>query len=221
MKIIYNKFDKKEIAKLPQVTFPGRIIVIISQGEVSRAVDYLLSSDILGIDTETRPIFHKGVTHKVALLQVSTRTVCFLFRLNDIGLTPELIRLLENKTVPMVGLSLGDDLRALHKRADFEPGRFVDLQNMVGQLGIEDLSLQKLYANIFGQKISKRQRLSNWEADSLTPKQKAYAATDAWTCINLYDEISRLIATGDYKLIKVPEPLPVPEAAEASKLTEE
>jgi ribonuclease D len=67
------------------------------------------------------------------------------------------------------------------------------------------MSLQKLYANFFGQRISKRERLSNWEADVLKDKQKAYAATDAWTCILLYEELMRLEQTGDYELIKITE----------------
>lgn len=208
-KIIYNKFDKHAITSLPQVKFPGKIVVILSAGETEKAVDYLLSSDILGIDTETRPAFRKGESHKVALLQVSNRNVCFLFRLNHTDMTPAIIRLLENTKVPMVGLSLHDDMLSLHKRANFVPGNFIDLQNMVGQLNIEDLSLQKLYANIFNQKISKRQRLTNWEADVLDEKQKVYAAIDAWACINLYEEMCRLRETGDYEFVKVEDPEPV------------
>lgn len=204
-KIIYNKFDKHFITALPQVRFPGKIIVILSEGETEKAVDYLLSSDILGVDTETRPSFKKGDIHKVSLLQVSNRSVCFLFRLNHIGMTPALLRLLENTKVPMVGLSLHDDMLSLHKRAEFEPGNFIDLQNIVGDIGIEDLSLQKLYANIFHQKISKRQRLTNWEADLLNDKQKMYAAIDAWACINLYEEICRLKETGGFELVNCEE----------------
>lgn len=206
-KIIYNKFDKKAITGMPTVVFPGRIITIISPSETQKAVDYLLSKDVLGVDTETRPSFRKGDKFKVSLLQVSSRDTCFLFRLNRTGLTPAMIKLLENTDVPMIGLSWHDDLLALHKRVEFKPGYFIDLQDIVGELGIEDLALQKLYANLFHQKISKRQRLSNWEADVLSDKQKQYAATDAWTCINLYEEILRLKRTGDYELVKVPEPV--------------
>ena len=205
-KLLYNKFDKKQIAQLPRVTFGGRIVVVLSEHEAEKAVSYLLSCDILGVDTETRPSFKKGRMHEVALLQVSSRDVCFLFRLNLIGLTPAIIRLLEDTTVPKVGLSLHDDMFMLHRRAAFVPGWFVDLQNVVQQVGIEDLSLQKLYANIFGQRIVKRQQLSNWEADVLDEKQKAYAATDAWTCIMLYEEIQRLIETREYDLQIVTSP---------------
>jgi len=200
-KIIYNKFDKKSIAQLPTVTFPGKTVVVMGESEAEKAVHFLLSQDILGVDTETRPSFKKGETHMVSLLQVSTSDVCFLFRLNHIGITPAILRLLENKVVPMVGLSLHDDMLSLHKRVAFTPGFFIDLQDLVGELGIEDLSLQKLYANLFHQKISKRQRLTNWDSDVLNDKQKAYAALDAWACINLYKEILRLKQSGDYELV--------------------
>lgn len=205
MKTIFNKFDKKKINTLPQALFPGKIVVVQSEAEAEKAVDHLLSADILGVDTETRPTFKKGPMRKVALLQVATKDVCFLFRLNFIGMPAAVIRLLSNTDVPMIGLSWHDDICQLHRRSDFTPGLFIDIQNMVGRIGIEDLSLQKLYANLFAQKISKRQRLTNWEADVLTPQQKAYAATDAWCCINLYSEIMRLEATHDYQLEIVPE----------------
>ena len=202
-KTIYNKYDKEDIPKLPSVGFTGKIIVVMTANEAKKAVDYLLSQDVLGVDTETRPSFRKGENYQVSLLQVSSREICFLFRLNLMGMPPAVIRLLENKEVPMVGLSWHDDLTMLRRRANFEPGRFIDIQDMVGDLGIVDLSLQKLYANLFHQRISKRQRLSNWNADVLNDKQKLYAATDAWACIKLYDEIRRLRESGDYELVIV------------------
>lgn len=202
-KTIYNKYNKGEISHLPSVNFTGRIVVVISAAEAEKAVDYLLSQDILGVDTETRPSFRKGENYQVSLLQVSSREVCFLFRLNLIGMPSAVIRLLENQKVPMIGLSLRDDLSSLHRRAEFNPGHFIDIQDLVGDLGVKDMSLQKLYANFFHQRISKRQRLTNWNADNLNEKQKMYAATDAWACINLYDEIRRLQESGDYELVVV------------------
>lgn len=204
-KTIYSKFDKAAINTLPLVKYPGKITVVLNEYEAERAVDYLLSCDILGVDTETRPAFRRGQNHKVALLQVSTRDHCFLFRLNHLGLPDSLLRLLGNTMVPMIGLSWHDDLMSLHRRKPFEPGWFIDIQDIIGNLGIEDKSLQKLYANLFGEKVSKRQRLTNWEADILSDKQKEYAAIDAWACINLYEEIMRLMSSGDYELIKVRE----------------
>ena len=204
-KTIYHKYDKQRIADLPRVLFEGRIVVILTESEAQKAVDYLLSQPILGVDTETRPSFKKGRANKVALLQVASHEVCFLFRLNQLGISPAVKRLLEDKSVPKIGLSWHDDLNMLHKSGEFETGYFIDLQNHVREIGVEDLSLQKLYANFFGQKISKRERLTNWEADILNDKQKQYAATDAWACIMLYEELMRLEETGDYELIKTVE----------------
>lgn len=199
-KIIYNKYDKTKIGTLPRVSFEGRIVTVITEKEAEKAVNYLMSQQILGIDTETRPSFKKGHVNEVALLQVSSHDVCILFRLNMIGMPAAVIRLLEDTTVPKIGLSLRDDLMMLGRRAAFSRGNFIDLQNHVEEIGVEDMSLQKLYANFFGQRISKRERLSNWEAEILKDKQKIYAATDAWACIMLYEELMRLKQTGDYEL---------------------
>ena len=201
-KIIYNHINKNWISKYPIVKFSGRIVVVLNAQEADKAVSFLLSQPLLGIDTETRPSFKKGKQNNVALLQVSTPEVFLLFRLNIIGMTDSIIRLLENKDVVKVGVSLNDDLRLLHKNGEFEPGSFIDLQNCINNIGIEDKSLQKLYANLFHKRITKGQQLSNWEADILTESQKLYAATDAWACINIYKEFKRLSETGDYQLIK-------------------
>ena len=208
-KVIYSKFDKARIHQLPRALFEGRIEVVLSESEAAKAVDYLLKQPIIGIDTETRPSFRKGVKYYVSLLQVSTRDICFLFRLKHTGMCPSIIRLLEDKTVPKIGLSLHDDLHQLHEVAQFEPGHFVELQHKVKAFGVVDLSLQKLFANFFGERISKGQRLTNWEADILSESQKRYAATDAWACVLLYEEMERLLQTGDFEVIRDEETMEV------------
>lgn len=208
MKTIYTRYDKTQISALPVEEFKGRIFVVLTEAEAEKAVDYLLNAKLLGVDSETRPSFQRGAHNKVALLQVSTHDTCFLFRLNQLGLCPAVVRLLENTTVPMIGLSWHDDLRMLHGRGEFTPGLFIELQHMVGEIGIKDIGLQKVYANLFGMKLSKRQRLTNWEAPILTDQQKAYAALDAQACVKIYEEILRLKETHDYELVVVPEPEP-------------
>ena len=178
-KVIYNKYDKARIQQLPRALFEGKIVVVLSESEAARAVDFLLSQPILGVDTETRPSFRKGVKYYVSLLQVSTRDICFLFRLKHTTMCESIIRLLEDTTVPKIGLSLHDDIHSLREVAQFSPGLFIDIQHKVKDFGVEDLSLQKLYANFLGGRISKGQRLTNWEADVLSKSQKRYAATDA------------------------------------------
>ena len=136
--------------------------------------------------------------HRVALLQVATPDTCFLFRLNRMGVPPCVVQLMESNRVVKVGLSLKDDFMQLTRGASMHPASFVDLQDEVKMLGVQDMSLQKIYANLFGKKISKRQQLTNWEADVLTKAQQVYAATDAWTCLNIHKEISKLLATNNF-----------------------
>lgn len=198
--ILKRTISKEEINEMPKTVFPGPIHVIQSEREAEKAVAYLLSREVVGIDSETRPSFSKGQSHKVALLQISSEECCFLFRLNMTGLTTELISLLECPTVIKVGLSLKDDFMMLHKRAPFTQQGCIELQEYVRPFGIQDKSLQKIYGILFGEKISKSQRLSNWEADVLSESQKQYAAIDAWACLNIYNLLQELKHTGDYEL---------------------
>ena len=188
---------------MPKVLFPGRIFVVYTESDAEKAVAYLKDQRIVGVDTETRPSFKRGTTHKVALLQISTQDTCFLFRLNRIGMPDSLQEFLMSDTLK-IGLSLKDDFNSLRKRQDMHPdrGNWIELQEYVGKFGIEDRSLQKIYANLFGEKISKNQRLSNWEADVLSEGQKLYAATDAWACVEFYNCLSELESTGNYEIIQ-------------------
>lgn len=204
MKQIKNTITKAEIAQMPKVLFEGRIFVIYTESDADKAIEYLKSQSVVGVDTETRPSFKRGTSHNVALLQISTQDTCFLFRLNRIGMPTSLQFFLMSDTLK-VGLSLKDDFTMLRRRKDVhtEEGNWIELQDYVAHFGIEDRSLQKIYANLFGQKISKSQRLSNWEAESLTESQLRYAATDAWACVQIYQCLKDMEENHNYTLIKI------------------
>ncbi len=206
-RILVNKFDKQQIADLPRAVFEGRIVVVDSEREAQRAVDFLLRQPLLGFDTETRPTFRPGPMHPVALLQVASRDICFLFRLCHIGLPDCLVSLLSSQKVKKVALSWSDDTGQLMRMREFKMASFIELQTYVRDFGIEDMGLQKLYANVFAQKISKSQQLTNWEQDVLTEAQKRYAATDAWACVRLYEELEQLKKNGNWELNNNDEPI--------------
>ncbi len=185
----HSNITKEEISTLPVVNFEGRIFVVQTEEEVTKAVAYLSDFNEIGFDTETRPSFKKGSRHKVCLLQLSTADTCFLFRLNMVGLPLPLVTLLKNEKIKKIGLAIRDDFSALSQWHPFNPKGQLELQTFVKPYGILDNSLQKIYALLFRQKISKSQRLTNWEADVLTDSQKRYAATDAWACLKIYQEL--------------------------------
>lgn len=181
---------KEELEQLPSYLYTGEIIVIEDPEQVDEAVNYLCSFDFLGFDTETRPAFHKGERYKVGLLQLATPESVYLFRLNKCGFSLSLRQLLGNSSVTKIGVGIRDDLHNLRKSAPFTPAAFIDLQEYAPRFGIEDKSFSKLMAIIFGVKISKRQRTSNWEAPELTEAQIRYAATDAWGSLRMYQRLS-------------------------------
>lgn len=187
--------DKQQLAQMPTVAFDGQITIIESAEGAEAALRELTGYGIVGFDTETKPSFKKGQVNTVALMQLSTESRCFLIRLNKTGLTEPIKAFLEDEKVVKVGLSLKDDFSVLHRLGDFTPGGFIDLQSMVKNYHISDCSLQKVYGIVFGQRISKSQRLSNWEAPALTQGQCLYASTDAWACLRIY----RMLTSGQFE----------------------
>lgn len=180
------KIDKDIVRELPVAQTDCEIEVIDSANEVATAVDCLMQEEVVGFDTETKPSFTHGKSNKIALMQISTAKKCFLFRLQMIGKSEALKNFLENEKIKKIGLALHGDLRNLRVWDKFIPKNFIDLQKIVIQYGIEELGLQRIYAIIFGKKISKSQQLSNWEAKILNQAQQIYAATDAWACREIY-----------------------------------
>lgn len=183
--------EKKLISEMEKDSFPGRIIIIYTVEDARKAVSYLNTCSVVGVDTETRPSFRKGKVNSVALLQISTPDTCFLFRLNRIGIPDFLEEFLQNDVLK-IGLSLRDDFNMLRRANNKDPrvGNWIELQDYVPRFGIAEKSLQKIYAILFGKKISKSQRLSNWESDTLTEAQQIYAATDAWATLRIYQKLN-------------------------------
>lgn len=181
---------KDVVAEMPVVEYPGgihAITVVDTAAKAKMALRALGKCTHIGFDTETKPTFQRGgQQHKVALLQLSTGNHCFLFRLNIPGIFDMVRPLLENPDIIKVGLSVHDDYNALRRRGDINPAGFLDLQDYGRTFHIADISLQKMYAIVFGARISKAQRLTNWEAPMLTEAQQVYAAIDAWACLKLY-----------------------------------
>lgn len=191
-----STISNEQTAELPSAHFDGRIIIVDNEAQIEAVYRDLSSQTIIGFDTETRPSFKAGVTYKVSLLQLSTPQRCYLIRLCRTKLHPSLLKILSNPNIKKIGADVAGDIRSLHALRNFKERGFIDLQQMVAYWGVEEKSLRKMSALVLGERVSKAQRLSNWEASTLTPQQQMYAATDAWVCLKIYD---RLMATPPIK----------------------
>jgi len=186
-----DKISNEQTALLPAVEFRGEIRIVEHERDIAAACKTLAEQPVIGFDTETRPSFRPGVTFRVSLLQLSTPTVCYLFRLNKIPLAKPILQLLEDRRILKIGADVAGDLRSLRQIRHFRDGGFFDLQGIAPEWGIGEKSLRKLSAIVLGRRVSKAQRLSNWEAATLTDKQQLYAATDAWVCTRIYEQLLR------------------------------
>lgn len=170
--------------------FNGEIAVIDSFEKFRNVMPRLKKERILGFDTETRPSFRKGHKNNVSLLQLACRDKAYLFRMNKIGLPPELTDILADPSIIKAGVAVHDDIRFLKSIRKFSPEGFIDLQNFVRNFGIQSSGLKKLTAIVLGFRISKRQQVTDWEAETLTDAQLVYAATDAWVSYEIYKKLS-------------------------------
>lgn len=184
-----HHYSKDLIQWLPLAAFGGEVIVVDTPEKVEEAVAYLSKQPAVGVDTESRPSFTRGVHYPTALLQIATKERCYLFRLTHVGMPQALADLFANPKITKVGLAFKDDIAGLRRRRDFKPANCIDLQTIVPKYGILDMGLQKIFAICFGRKISKAQQLTNWENSHLTPDQARYASTDAWATLLIYKDL--------------------------------
>lgn len=185
-----ENITSEEIQNLELSWYQGEIVLVDDLETFNKVIPILFGKKILGFDTETRPAFKKGVTHKVSLLQLASDDLVCLFRLNKIGLPNELVKILSDGSIIKTGVAVHDDIKSLKSIKKFTPEGFLELQSYVKHFGIQCSGLKKLAAIILGFRISKGQQVTDWEADELTEAQKIYAATDAWVCHEIFNTLN-------------------------------
>ena len=191
--MLAENVSNDEINELPLYQFNGGIFIIDTFDKLDYFLPLIQEQRILGFDTETRPSFKKGVVNPVSLLQLTSATQAFLIRINKIGLPKEIAKILASEKVEKIGLAIKDDIKILRDIVHFEPRSFLDLQDYVGDFGIEARSLKKITAIVLQKRISKSQQVTNWEREELSDGQKVYAATDAWACLQIYKNLNHKI----------------------------
>jgi ribonuclease D len=187
-----SNISNEELNELPLGMFTGKVVVVQETARIKKILPELYDQEMLGFDTETKPVFVRGHSNKVALLQLALPEKVFLIRLQQTGMTDELAEFLESATIEKAGVAIRDDLVALKKLRSFNPGGFVEITHLTKSVGLEAESVKKLTGLLLGFRISKSAQTSNWEAPTLTEKQIQYAATDAWVCLEIFRRVRAL-----------------------------
>lgn len=188
---LFDLITNEDIQKLPLRSFKGKVYVVDTQDECAKALRTLNRESVIGFDTETKPAFLKGEYNHTAIVQLSTEYEAFLFRLKKIPNLSPLFRLLEDGALTKLGISITDDLKDLNKVHPFSPQGFTDINDTAKEIGMKHIGVRKLAALCLGYRISKGQQTSNWENEKLSEAQQRYAATDAWICLAIYNELSK------------------------------
>lgn len=187
--VLKPQMSKDELQSLPLFNHHGRYELIETVPAALKAIEELKKASILGFDTETRPSFRKGEFYHVALLQLAHHECCYLFRLNKIPLSFEIVNLLEDEKIKKVGVAIRDDVIGLQKRLKFTPGGFIDLAEKTRISKSVSLSLRSLCGMYLNQRLSKGAKVTNWESPVLTDAQAKYAANDAFASLLIFEKM--------------------------------
>ena len=180
----------EEINELPLRAFEGKIVLVDDPDRLKKIFEEINHHTIVGFDTETKPVFVRGHQNKVALMQIALPEKVFLIRINRTGVQQEVIQFLENADILKAGVALRDDIKALQRLKRFTPEGIIELSDMARKAGLEVEGVKKLTGLLLGFRVSKAAQTSNWEAPELNEKQISYAATDAWTCLEIYKKLA-------------------------------
>jgi len=184
-----KEISKDEIKLLPLLKYEGKVVVIEREDAVERAIEEIMKADMVGFDTESRPSFKKGIINPVAMLQVALEDVVYIIRVSHCGFTSSVVDLLQSGNVLKIGISLDDDFLQLQRSVNVVPHNFIDLNKLAPQNGIDNIGVRNLSGIFLEGRVSKNQQTSNWEAHKLTKAQITYAATDAWVCLKIYQQM--------------------------------
>lgn len=170
--------------------FKGQIITVTKDEQIAPAMELLKDQLLIGFDTETKPAFKKGEFYNVSLLQLASDDVAVLFRLHFLKDFSLIKIIFEDKHVVKAGVAIRDDIKALQKLFPFTPHGFVELSEIAKERNMKNFGLKGMTEEILNFTLSKKAKLSNWEAHDLKPDQLQYAATDAWIGRKLYEKLN-------------------------------
>lgn len=167
----------------------GDICLVRSASDTELAFSAMMAADILGFDTESKPVFFKGQqSDGPHLIQLATDSKVFLFPVLQVSQIEAVQIVLESKHILKVGFGLGDDNKRLQAKLGITPANVLDLSRVMRESKHRDMGAKAAVAKFFGMKLqkSKKTSTSNWANASLSERQLQYAADDAQVALLVY-----------------------------------
>jgi ribonuclease D len=162
------------------------IKLVENELDAQQALMTLNNVSALGFDTETKPIFRKGVVCPgPTLIQLATPSVAFLFPTRFPAAVSAAKVLLSNPNIKKVGFGISGDIKELRNKLDINIVNTLNLavvlKNLVGEKN--QIGARAAVAMVLKSRLPKGAQQSNWGAYPLSKKQICYAANDAHSAI--------------------------------------
>lgn len=165
------------------------ILLVQTPADAEQAYAEMQAADILGFDTESKPVFFKGQqSDGPHLIQLATDTKAYLFPTIKVQNTDAVKALLESKEILKVGFGLSDDMKRLKIKLGISPQHVLDLARAMRESKQRDMGAKAAVAKYFGMQLqkSKKTSTSNWATPALNDRQIMYAANDAQVALLVY-----------------------------------
>ena len=187
-KLLYQR-QKDEIELLPIYEDHNRPVEIITDANLAVTLKKLKKEPVLGFDTESKPVFEKAQKQYTDLFQIATPKTCYIFQINKISHPSQLEIITKDRNIKKVGVGLGSDIKSLKDEFQMKCESFIDLNTIFEHLGrSNNIGSKQLVAAVLGKNLKKNKKttVSNWQNETLTPEQVAYASDDAFSSIDAY-----------------------------------
>ena len=187
-----REISRTEMGALPIRRYEGPVHVVAGHADLQHAMQDIVRERVVGFDTETRPAFRSGESYLPSLVQFATASAVYLLQAQQQDLFGAMREILSSEKIIKAGVSVTDDMRNLKKLFEFDERSVVDLGKVAKRHGLKQTGVRNLAGIFLGTRTPKGAKTTNWAARRLTPRQIAYAATDAWTCRELYLRFEQL-----------------------------
>ena len=176
-------------------TIANRTIEIINTSkQLEQAMREIQINPFISFDSEQKPTFKKGeASHGVSLIQLASKSKCYLIQMKQIRNIKPLVKLLENEKIIKIGTGLKGDKSSLFKEFNLRLKSTIDLEDVFKKLSAKNqIGAKKAAFIILNEKLlkSKNMSRSNWENEDLSIGQVKYASEDA--CV-VYDVLNKML----------------------------
>ena len=193
-KLTPSKFESALLE--PFVTLQlERIYVPMTEAQFAAATVAIKVSGVVGFDTESKPIFDRGViSDGPHVVQFALDDCAYIFQLHRTESRAFLIDILESESVLKVGFGLRSDHKEIRAKLGITLRAVLDMNDVFNKDGHRGTTgARAAVAMVMNQSFHKSKAVStsNWAVAQLSSKQLLYAANDAYVAIQVLRAMDR------------------------------